>query len=133
MRQIFTSPRLDNVQTVQGLLSEAGIATRITDGRSWNRATKRDFSYTDRDRSEYKWPALWVTESEDYARARQLLRDQGVLIESTRPETGSFLPSAAPLPKQPARMSRANRIRFVMFGVAFIGAVIVAFKLFGNF
>lgn len=136
MRQIFTSPRLDNVQTVADLLRDAGIETRITDGRSWNRATKRDFRYTDRGGSDYKWPALWVTKSDEYAQARQLLREAGVVMESTRPETDSFLPTvrtSEPVRSSSPRMSRANRIRLVMFVIALIGAAIVGVRVFGNF
>ena len=32
MRQVFSSPRLENVEQVARLLEDAGIETRITDG-----------------------------------------------------------------------------------------------------
>ena len=35
MRQVFSSPRLENVERVSQLLEEAGIETRITHGRSY--------------------------------------------------------------------------------------------------
>lgn len=132
MRQIFSSPRLDNVEAVDAMLREAGIETRMTDARTWNRATKRDFSYSDRD-SSYRWPALWVVQSEDYPRARQILRDAGLLLDSTRPDNpvNSYLPDAGE-PAAP-RASGATRLRMMLFGVALAGAALVAFKLFGNF
>ncbi len=131
MRQIFTSPRLDNVQTVDAMLRDAGIDTRMTDARTWNRATNRDFSYSDR-QSGYRWPALWVVQSEDYPRARQILREAGLLLDSTRPESASYLPPA--IEPEPARASSgAMRLRMILFGVALAGAALVAFKLFGNF
>jgi hypothetical protein len=131
MRQIFTSPRLDNVQTVETLLRDAGIETRVTDGRSWNRATKRDFSYTDKS-GGYKWPALWVVKADDYGAARQLLRDHGVILENTRGDTSSFLPSGTSLPvtKQPRSI---GRVRIVLFAIVLAGSALVAIRLFGNF
>ena len=82
MRQFFTSPRLENVERVEQMFEEAGIPTRVTDRATWNRATKRDFSYTDR-RTSTKWPAVWVINADDYSRARAMLRELG-LMESTR-------------------------------------------------
>lgn len=122
MRRIFTSPRLENVETVNRLLVEAGINTRLLNVRSWNRGTKRDFSYTQAGRqADYRWPELWVVEAEDYARARQLLREAGVDLETTRSTAGkpSFLPDAAPRPSGDARRPYpwGQRIRIALIAI----------------
>jgi hypothetical protein len=132
MRQIFTSPRLENVEAVEQLLNEAGVETRVTERRSWARATKRDFSYADRSGSQ-KWPAVWVVKADDYARARQLLRDQGVAVETTRPDVAgpSYLPGpGAPAPADPVQR-RINRVRVALLVAALVGATIVTLKLSG--
>jgi hypothetical protein len=132
MRQIFTSPRLDNVETVVGLLKDAGIDTHLTNARSWNRATNRDFSYTERN-SGYQWPAVFVVKVEDFARARQLLRDAGVALPTTRSIAGpSYVPApSAATPERPA--SPANRLRYGLVAGVVVAAVIYALRASGIF
>ncbi len=84
MRQIFSSPRLENVEGVVQLLEEAGIEVRVTQGRSFEGGRRRNFSYTDKNAPQ---PAVWVVKSADQVRAREILRDVG-LLDSTRP--GSY-------------------------------------------
>jgi len=131
MRQFFTSPRLENVERVEQMLEEAGIQTRVTDRPTWNRATKRDFSYTDR-RSTTKWPAVWVIKADDYGRARQMLRELG-LMESTR-DAPVFLPTAAsPGAEVDPRVRAIGRTRLLLLAATVIGATIVILKLLGAF
>lgn len=91
MRQVFTSPRLANVEAVARMLEEAGIAITITNGRSYKGKFDRGMSY--RGDGGDNQAAVWVTRSEDQPQARQLLRDAG-LLDSTRPDQqrDSFLP-----------------------------------------
>ena len=87
MRQVFSSLRLENVESVAKLLRDAGIEVRITNGRSYKGAMRSRASYSDQDAPK---PAVWVVHSEDHIRARDVLRENG-LLESTRP-TDSFQP-----------------------------------------
>lgn len=91
MRQVFSSPRLSNVEAVAELLEGAGIAIKITNGRSYRGNFDRGISY--RGGGEDGHAAVWVTRSEDQPRARQMLREAG-LLDSTRPDQqrDSFLP-----------------------------------------
>lgn len=93
MRQIFTSQRLENVETVAQLLREAGIEVRISDGRSYKGNRRRTFSYRPEANSAPQ-PAVWVTRSEDQPRARELVRTYGLTdIRTTRPTASdSYLP-----------------------------------------
>lgn len=91
MRQVFSSPRMENVERVAQLLREAGIETRITHGRSYKGGLHGEFSYRDHTRTE-PVPAVWVVLSEDQPAARDMLRAAG-LLDSTRGETGYTLPA----------------------------------------
>ena len=126
MRQFFTSPRLENVEALEKVLEEAGIATRVSNRTTWRRGTKRDFSYTDR-AAGGAWPALWVVNADDYPRARQILRDCG-LLESTRPGESSYLPAPEPVAPQSPKAA-AERWRWIIFVVTLILATIVALRL----
>lgn len=81
MRQVFSSPRLENVEGVVKLLEEAGIQVHVTHGRSFKGSRRRKFSYRDNDSPQ---PTVWVVNSADQVRARALLRDAG-LLDTTRP------------------------------------------------
>ncbi|MGH8031268.1 MAG: hypothetical protein ACREO8_02630 [Luteimonas sp.] len=87
MRQVFTSARLENVESVAEFLNDAGIATKITNGRSFRSAIRGNFSYRD---DAAKFPAVWIVYSEDQPRARAMLRDAG-LMDSSRNAPGSDL------------------------------------------
>jgi hypothetical protein len=132
MRQFFTSPRLENVERVEQMFEEAGIQTRVTDRATWNRATKRDFSYTDR-RSTTRWPAVWVVKADDYSRARQMLREIG-LMDSTRDVAPSYVPDEAPPPLAADPRARAvNRTRLLLLVAVVVGALVMSLRLFGVF
>lgn len=87
MRQVFSSLRLENVESVAQLLRDADIEVRITNGRSYKGGMRSRASYSDQSAPK---PAVWVVHSEDHIRARDILRANG-LLESTRP-TDSFQP-----------------------------------------
>src|SRR5690606_8706298 len=80
MRQVFSSQRLENVEQVARLLEEAGIEVRITDGRSYKGRRRSHFSYSD---AAAPRPAVWVIQSDQQPRAREILREAG-LIDTTR-------------------------------------------------
>jgi hypothetical protein len=77
MRQIYTSPRMENIQRVVALMAEQGIETSITNRRAYQGADWKRFSYAEKgDRDA--WPQISVVRSEDQTRARQILRDAGL-------------------------------------------------------
>ena len=131
MRQVFTSPRLENVEAVAKILADAGIETRLTDAHSWNRATKRDYSYSDRGGgSGYKWPAVWVVRTGEYGRARQALKEAGVMLPTTRrPDLGGYTPAAktAPAPM----MSGATKFRLVLLAGVVLAAAVQGLRHLG--
>ena len=120
MRQVFSSARLENVERVAELLRGDGIEVRITDGRSYKGGRRTTVSY--RDTGEATRPAVWIVKSEDAARAREILREAG-LLDSTRPGAAKltfrsqFGDEATRTPAQ----KRATRIKAALI----VGIVIV--------
>lgn len=98
MRQMFTSPRLENVERVAQLLSEAGIENRIQGGRTYKGHSRRQFSYTDKKASEQQ-ASVWVIKSDDYKRAREMLIEMGLMDAANAPT--SFVPEALQLKERP--------------------------------
>lgn len=132
MRQVFTSPRLENVERVAELLKEHGVDARITNGRSYRGNRRGNFSYRDTANGGPQ-PAVWVVKSEDQPRARELLREIG-LLDSGRSPT-SYLPT----PEEDrlgnggaadAAKRRAFRIRAgLLVGIAFaLGMGLLAWR-----
>jgi len=97
MRQIFTSQRLETVEGVARLLQEAGIEVHISQPRSYRGRRRGQFSYAE-PMAPSQQPAVWVRKPEDQPRARELLREAG-LLATTRtyadlPPTASELPAS---------------------------------------
>ena len=127
MRQVFSSARLENVESVSRLLEDAGIETRITHGRSFNKGIRGDFSY--REQAGEKKPAVWIVRSEDQPRARQMLREAG-LMDSSRNAADSYVAmsfrgTASP-EVQDVEHSRRRRAMHFKLGLLLVIAAIVA-------
>ena len=119
MRQIYTSPRYENVDRVVALLEENRIATTIRNRRDWQGGQWKRFSYTERGESE-GWAQVWVTDSSDQTRARELLREAG--LEPAIRFADEL--AAARSPSDPRRhKANSMRIRMVLLGL--IGGVLL--------
>lgn len=128
MRQVFSSARLENVEGVAQLLRDAGIEVKITDARSFRTVGFRGSrSYTNTDA---KRPAVWVVRSEDQPRARQMLRDAG-LIDSTR-EPGTYaLPtfhSQAGIDAPSPMKRHVSRIRMALIAGIVVAAMVTLMR-----
>ncbi|MEO7935032.1 MAG: hypothetical protein ABIR27_02130 [Dokdonella sp.] len=119
MRQIYTSPRYENVERVVALLEEKHIATTIRNRRDWQGGQWKRFSYSERGESE-GWAQVWVTDSNDQTRARELLREAG--LEPAIRFADEL--AAARSPSDPRRhKANSMRIRMVLLGL--IGGVLL--------
>jgi len=78
MRQIYTSPRQDNIDRIVALLTEHAIETSVTNRSTWNRPTYQRFSYSQRNDDRNSWPQVWVKSADDFPKARALLKDIGI-------------------------------------------------------
>lgn len=131
MRQVFTSARLENVETVARLLEEDGIEVRITNGRSYKGAVRRNFSYRE-GANEGGQPAVWIVKSEDQPRARAILREYGLMDSSRGSAEGAQAPTfieVTPAKAMRAPQSRAFKLKV---GMLLVIAVILGLIMFQN-
>jgi hypothetical protein len=123
MRQVFTSLRIETVEGVAALLKEAGIEVYLANGRSYHSKRSGQFSYAEPMKLKQQ-ASVWVTRAEDQPRAREILRQAG-LLASTRPGQGSPLVfSGTELPEEPKKRSLAWRIRVGLLVAIAIAALI---------
>lgn len=128
MRQVFSSSRLENVEGVAQLLRDAGIEVRVTNDRSYKGNRRSSFSY--REQSAER-PAVWVVRSEDQLRARDLLREAG-LIDSTRAEDPGHAPFRFQSRVEQARTPGQKRALRIKVGLLLCIAVVLGLALFHN-
>ena len=130
MRQVFASARLENVEGIARFLEAHDIEVRITQGRSYKGGWGGRRTYRDSDQTG-PLPAVWVVRSEDQPRARQLLREAG-LLDSTRTSTDSFLaPSVhGSLPEAPVAAPPTRRA--FRYKIALLIAIVIAVGLAWN-
>lgn len=121
MRQVFSSPRLENVEGVAQLLRDAGIEVRIVDGRSYKSHLRGNFSYLD---NESTRPAVWVVRSDQQQPARELLRNAG-LMDSTRGETSYTMPVFRTEARTPAGNVARRRATLMKVGLLAVIAVVM--------
>lgn len=121
MRQVFSSPRLENVEGVAQLLRDAGIEVRIVDGRSFKSHLRGNFSYLD---NESTRPAVWVVRSEQQQPARELLRNAG-LMDSTRGQSSYTMPVFRTETRTPAGNSARRRAMLMKVGLLAVIAVVM--------
>ena len=124
MRQMFTSPRLENVERVAALLNEAGIETKLVGGRSWKGYSRRQFSYADKKAQKAEEHAsVWVVKPDDYKRARELMHELGLLEDSA---PASFLPEGRRVATTADKAAAApqDRVLKIKMGLLFVLVVI---------
>jgi len=126
MRQIYTSPRVENVERIVALLGESGIETRVTNHRSWAGRDYKRSSYSARTDSS-DWPQVWIVKAEDQPKARALLREAGIapavrfsdeLARSRAPVAGG------------ARASLGMYLRLGLIGLIALLVLLRAFNVF---
>ena len=94
MRQIFSSQRVETAEGVATRLREQGIEVQVTNGHSYRSRRSGQFSYAEPAAANQQ-PAEWVRLPEDQPRARELLREAGLLATS-RPSRSNTWPRASP-------------------------------------
>ncbi len=129
MRQVFSSPRLENVEAVAAMLREHDIEIRISNGRSYRSAIRGNFSYRDT-AAAAPTPAVWVLRADQQPLARQVLRDAG-LLQSARNPDDSFLPPNLRFGSDNisvAEKRQRSRLRYILLAAiaAAVGLVLVS-------
>lgn len=123
MRQIYTSPRQENIDRVVALMAEQGIETSVSNRSNYNRPTWQRFSYTQQRENRASWPQVWISRPDDYTRARALLLELGIepVIRHGEELAASRTPS--PLAQRRHTVTRVRRI--VMIAVLAACAMVV--------
>ena len=131
MRQVFTSLRIETVEGVAKLLKEAGIEVHLANGRSYHSKRGGQFSYAEPMKLKQQ-ASVWVTRAEDQPRAREILRQAG-LLASTRPgQADPLLFAGGNLPEEPNKRSLAWRIRIGLLVAIAIAALITVTRQRGT-
>ncbi|MBL8256391.1 hypothetical protein J2X02_001935 [Pseudoxanthomonas japonensis] len=123
MRQVFSSQRIETVEGVAKLLTDAGIPVHISNGRSYHSKRGGQFSYTEPVKAQLQ-PSVWVRHADDQPRARELLRDAG-LLESTRPGYASALTFNSPQDADTPPRRWVWRIRLILLALIALAAVVM--------
>ena len=126
MRQVFSSARPENAEAVARLLEGEGIEVRIENGRTFRSSIRGSFSYREQPDAGPR-AAVWVVRSDDQPRARQLLREAG-LLEATAANPGNFLPNVG----HAARLNAASPTRRARLRLGLLVAAVIALALWLN-
>ncbi|WP_243039745.1 putative signal transducing protein [Dyella sedimenti] len=121
MRQLYTSPRQENIDRVVALLSEQGIECSVENRSNYNRPSYQRFSYSQRTENRESWPQVWVARADDYTRARAALRELGIEPVVRHGEELALARNATP---DMRRKGMANRVRRIVM-LALAGAFVV--------
>ncbi len=121
MRQIYTSPRQENIDTVVALMAEHGIEASVANRSNYSRQTWQRFSYSQPQQERSNWPQVWITHADDYTKARTLLRDIG--IEPVIRHAEELAAARNPSPIDRRRQVAARVRRFLLLAVVVVFAV----------
>jgi broad specificity phosphatase PhoE len=121
MRQLYTSPRQENIDRVTALLKEKGIECTIVNRSTWNKPTYQRFSYSQRQEERDSWAQVWVNKADDYTEARTVLKELGIEPVVRHGEELALARNPSPDLRRKSVATRARRI--VMLAVA--GAFVV--------
>ena len=122
MRQIYTSPRQENIDAVVALMAEHGIEATVANRSNYNCPTWQRFSYTQR-QDRGSWPQVWISSADDYARARTLLREIGIEPVIRHSEELAAARNPSPVNQRERTVARARRI--VLLAVLAAAAMVV--------
>lgn len=130
MRQVFNSARIENAEAVARMLEAEGIEVRVEHGRTFRKAIRGNFSYREGADNGPR-PTVWVIRSDDQPRARQLLRDAG-LLDSATTMPAAFL-GQTPHMARDARgehlaKRRTSRFRYGLIIIVVLFAAAIVFK-----
>jgi hypothetical protein len=126
MRQVFSSQRLETVEGVAKLLSDAGIEVHVSNARSYRSRRGGQFSYSE-PMSASQQAAVWIRHAEDQPRAREILRSAG-LLETTRPGGRPNLIFTDAIDETPQRGRWAWRIRLILLAIIALAVVITVMR-----
>lgn len=123
MRQIYTSPRPENIDTVVALMGEHGIEATVANRSNYNRPTWKRFSYSEQRVDRGSWAQVWITRPDDYTQARALLREIGIEPVIRYGEELAAVRNPTPAVRRAHTVARIRRLILLVI----MGVVAVAF------
>ncbi len=124
MRQIYTSPRQENIDRVVALMAEHGIEATVSNRSNYNRPTWQRFSYSQRQDDRGSWAQVWITSADDYTRARVLLREIGIEPIIRHGEELAAARNPSPTARREHTVTRVRRIVLLLVLAAFAMVVL---------
>lgn len=125
MREIYTSPRPENIDRVVALFARHGIKTRIRNRRVYDRPSYQRFSYGPReDRSS--WAQVEVCFARDLPQARSLLKEIGVAPLTRYAEE---LDAVRNPQRRASPLATARRVRTVVLAALVATAFVMVMKM----
>ncbi|OOG52717.1 hypothetical protein B0E47_15690 [Rhodanobacter sp. B05] len=119
MRQIYTSPRQENIDTVVALMAEHGIEASVANRSNYNRRSWQRFSYSQQREDRSGWAQVWITHADDYSQARKLLLELGIEPVIRHGEELAAARDPSPLDRRTRVATRIRRILLLMVLVVF--------------
>ncbi len=114
MRQIFTSPRTENIDRVVALMTEHGIATAVQNRSRYDRSGWKRHSYLVRNEHREQWEQVWIRHPDDYTRARELLVSLGLEPLVVHGDELAAARSASPVAHRQHIAARARRMALLV-------------------
>lgn len=119
MRQIYTSPRQENVDTVIALMAEHGIEATVANRSNYSRQSWQRFSYSQQREDRSSWAQVWITHADDYSQARKLLLELGIEPVIRHGEELAAARNPSPLDRRTHIATRIRRILLLAVLVVF--------------
>lgn len=119
MRQIYTSPRNESIDRVVALMAEHGIEATVANRSNYNRPTWQRFSYSQRNDDRSSWAQVWITNADDYTKARALLREIGIEPVIRHGEELAAARNPTPEVRREHTVARVRRIVLLLVLAAF--------------
>ncbi|TAL98606.1 MAG: hypothetical protein EPN69_01670 [Rhodanobacter sp.] len=110
MRQIYTSPRQKNIDSVLALMVEHGIRATVANRSNYNRPTWQRHSYAARRQDPSRWAQVWITHADDYSKARKLLLELGIDPVIRHGEELAAARNLSPIDRRTLIATRVRRI-----------------------
>lgn len=119
MRQIYTSPRQQNIDSVVALMAEHGIQATVSNRSNYDRPTWQRHSYAQRRQDRSQWPQVWITHADDYSKARKLLIDLGIDPVIRHGEELAAARNPSPIDRRTRIATRIRRVLLLTVLVVF--------------
>ncbi len=130
MRQIYTSPRQENIDSVVALMAEHGIKASVANRSNYDRPTWKRHSYAPQRQDRSRWAQVWINHADDYSKARKLLIELGIDPVIRHGEELAAARNPSPMDRPTRTATRVRRILLLAVLVVFVVQMLRYLKVF---